>query len=397
MTEYQQAAIFRPAQHSIVEGSTKAGKTFPCLCWLLQQAMQRAGNNRAFWWVAPVYGQAEIAYRRLVREMLWPIDSKQTWWHKNDGDLFVRFNNGSTIYFKTAEKPDNLYGEDVYAAVGDECSRWREASWTALLSTMTATSGPVRLIGNVKGKKNWAYRLARMAQAGNLPGWDYGKFTVTDALGAGLITQATVDNARRLLPKSVFDELYNAEASDDGSNPFGLEAIERAVRPLVDKPSEIFGIDLARKMDWTVVRGMTFDGEPTRFERWRHVPWSETVDRIVSIIGNVPALVDATGVGDPIADTLQRRGCQITPFIFTARSKQQLVERLSHDINAGQVGILDGVERGELEEMEYTYSETGVRYSAPEGLHDDAAWGLALCNTHRTSPATSGAWCVSSS
>jgi hypothetical protein len=30
----------------------------------------------------------------------------------------------------------------------------KEDAWTAIQSTLTATRGPVRIIGNVKGKKN---------------------------------------------------------------------------------------------------------------------------------------------------------------------------------------------------------------------------------------------------
>ena len=34
-----------------------------------------------------------------------------------------------------------------------------------------------------------------------------------------------IASARRDLPEAVFNELYNAEASDDGANPFGPDAI----------------------------------------------------------------------------------------------------------------------------------------------------------------------------
>ena len=36
----------------------------------------------------------------------------------------------------------------------DEASRMKEDAWTAIQSTLTATRGPVRIIGNVKGEKN---------------------------------------------------------------------------------------------------------------------------------------------------------------------------------------------------------------------------------------------------
>ena len=60
----QKAAIFCKERYSIVEASTKSGKTVGCMVWLAEQAI-KGGANRNYWWVAPIYSQAEIAYRRL--------------------------------------------------------------------------------------------------------------------------------------------------------------------------------------------------------------------------------------------------------------------------------------------------------------------------------------------
>ena len=116
-----------------------------------------AGQN--FWWIAPVYPQAKIAYRRLKRAVT------QRLYQSNEAELTITLRNGAVIGFKSAEKPDNLYGEDVYGAVLDEATRMREESWFAIRSTLTATQGKVRIIGNVKGRRNWAYRLARQAES----------------------------------------------------------------------------------------------------------------------------------------------------------------------------------------------------------------------------------------
>jgi len=58
------------------------------------------------------------------------------------------------LYPKQGARDLRLYGEDVYGAVIDEASRMKEDAWTAIQSTLTATRGPVRIIGNVKGEKN---------------------------------------------------------------------------------------------------------------------------------------------------------------------------------------------------------------------------------------------------
>ncbi|WP_177236910.1 hypothetical protein [Bradyrhizobium sp. Rc3b] len=69
------------------------------------------------------------------------------------------------LRFKSAEKPDNLYREDVWACVMDEASRMREEAFHAVRSTLTATRGPIHIIGNVKGRKNWFYIGCRKAEA----------------------------------------------------------------------------------------------------------------------------------------------------------------------------------------------------------------------------------------
>jgi hypothetical protein len=66
--------------------------------------------------------------------------------------------NRAVIRFKSGEKTDSLYDEDVWAAVLDEASRMREEAFHAIRSTLTATRGKVRLIGNAKGRKNWPSR-----------------------------------------------------------------------------------------------------------------------------------------------------------------------------------------------------------------------------------------------
>src|SRR5207302_1736063 len=128
--------------------------------------------------------------------------------------LRITLANGAVLWFKSAEKPDNLYGEDVYAAVVDEASRVREEAWHAVRSTLTATRGPIRIIGNVKGRKNWAYRMARRAESGE-PGMHYARITAADAVQAGVLDAAEIEDARATLPESVFRELYEAEPSDD--------------------------------------------------------------------------------------------------------------------------------------------------------------------------------------
>ncbi len=383
----QLEAIFDQRRYSLIEGTTKSGKTAGCMAWLTEQAvLGREGQN--FWWTSPIFGTSKIAYRRIKRGL------PRNLYQANETDLTITLANGAVMWFKGADKPDSLYGEDVHAAVIDEASRCKEESWHAIRTTLTATRGPARIIGNVKGRLNWFYALARTAEAGD-PNMGYHKITWHDAVAAGILDESEIDDARSKLPAHVFRELYEAEPSDDGGNPFGVDAIRDCIGPMSGEEPAAYGLDLAKKLDWCVLVGLDGAGSTCRFDRWQG-PWQESIARIRRQVGNKPCLVDSTGVGDPILEALQRDdGRNFEGFKFSQTSKQQLMEGLAVAIQSGGVTYPDGPIPAELLVFEYEYTKTGVRYSGPAGSHDDCVMGLALAVRHlegRRKRTISGSW-----
>lgn len=376
----QSEAFFTPKRYSICEATTKAGKTVGGMTWLVEKGLRgNKGENR--WWIAPVVTQAKIAYKRIKRGL--PSDLIRCW----ETDRMIELPNKGLLHFKSGEDPDNLYGEDVHDAVIDEMTRLREEAFHAVRTTLTATRGQLRMIGNVKGRQNFAYRLARKAEADMAnpdSDWHYSKITWQDAVAAGILNIDEIMDAQRNLPPHVFKELYEAEPSDDGGNPFGMGAIARIVAPMSKEAPMVWGIDLAKSVDWTVCHALDRNLRTCRLERWQG-PWPETKARIHRLVGSTRAYVDSTGVGDAIVDDLQRLGGRSTyvGFKFTSQSKQMLMEGLAAAIQEATITIPDGVCRKELETFEYEYTRTGVRYSAPSGLHDDCVCALALAVYHK--------------
>jgi hypothetical protein len=372
----QREAVFSPARYSNIEASTKAGKTVGCMVWIVHHAWTTGKEGRNYWWVAPTFPVAKIAYRR-IRRMLNRADPTKTIWSSNESELWIELASGGRIWFKGSDTPDNLYGEDVYAAVIDEASRCKEDAWYAIRSTLTATRGPVRIIGNVRGRKNWAFKLARQAQAG-APDSAYFKITAYDAVEGGVLKMEEIEDAKRVLPPHVFDELYKAEPSDDGGNPFNIAAIAACVHAdLAPGPAVCWGVDLAKSSDWTVIIGLNDQGRICMADRWQ-APWRTTMMRLKDMLGDAPALIDATGVGDPIVEELQTSVGYVEGFKFSSQSKQMIMVGLAAGIQTGAVGVLAGWLQAELESFEFEYTASGVRYSAPTGMHDDGVCALAL-------------------
>lgn len=392
----QKAAIFEEARFSLIEASTKAGKTSGCIAWIVEQAAEgQAGHN--YWWVAPVSDQALIAFRRMMRSL--PADM----FTANLSLKTITLANGAVIWFKSGDKPNSLYGEDVYAAVLDEASRMKEDAYIAVRTTLTYTRGAVRIIGNVRGRKNWFFRMARKAERDellDLPNREmaYHKIVAADAVAAGVLDQKEIDDAREQLPEQWFKELYFAEASDDGGNPFGLQYIEAIIKPdlgggvVSNKMPRAWGWDLAKKRDYFVGIALDEDGAVCRFVRHHGMPWGEVKNTIIANTGRTPALADSTGVGDPIVEDVQRMMGQhpggegsFQGYIFTSASKQRLMEGLAAGIQGKTVWLADNVVRQELEQFEFEVTRTGVRYSAPDGYFDDCVCALALAKMAMTS------------
>jgi hypothetical protein len=362
--------------------------TVGSMAWLIEQAWTTGKPGRNYWWIAPIFPQARIAFRRIKRGLT------QGTFATNESELTISLPNGAVLWFKGSENPDSLYGEDVHAAVIDEASRVKEDAWYAVRSTLTATRGPIRIIGNVKGRRNWAYQLARRAESGVL-GWHYSKITAYDAVRAGILEADEVEEAKAILPEHVFKELYLAEPSDDGGNPFGLAAIRACVAPLSTARPEAFGWDLAKSQDWTVGIGLDTKRSVSVFERWQ-APWQVTTERIRTITGTTRALVDSTGVGDPILESLQSGRPNYEGYKFSETSKQQLMEGLALAINEKRVAYPDGPIVSELEEFEFVYTRAGVRYRAPDGMFDDCVMALALAVRRASMPRAMGSVVVGS-
>jgi hypothetical protein len=372
----QRAAFFGNERISCTEATTKAGKSVGALTWLLSYGTTQA-IGKSLLWCSPVYSQARVMFDRMVRWLLKADPTRRSGWNDNRSELFVTLPGGARVYFKGSDNPDTIYGSDYSAAVIDEASRCREEAWHAVRSTTTATRGPIRLIGNVRGRKNWAYKLARRAEAGE-PDMSYHKITAHDAVEAGVLDADEIVEAQRHLPEAVFRQLYLAEAGADDGNPFGgSDAIGKCIDLRSESPAVVYGIDLAKSVDWTWVIGLDSAGRWTHSERWQS-PWEETFERIEWITRGAPIVVDSTGVGDPIVERLQRGRGATAGFKFSTGSKQQIMERLAVAIQQREITIPDGALVAELEAYEYQYTRTGVRYSAPEGMHDDGVCALAL-------------------
>lgn len=209
LTTYQKEILYNSSRFTVTEASTKVGKTFSHIWWIYERAHEPWNKDGyEHWWIAPVYSQSRIAFKRLKRKL-----AKHTELYVvNQSSMTIKCPNGAVIVFKSADKPDSLFGEDVHSVVFDEAPRAKVDSFYALRSTITATKGMMKLIGNFGGSSNWVHLLKDKAKTDS--NYSYHKITAWDGVREGILDEEEILQAQRDLPPKIFKQLYLAEEQE---------------------------------------------------------------------------------------------------------------------------------------------------------------------------------------
>lgn len=378
ITNYQRAIIDDPNRYTVTYACTKSGKTVSHYIWLHEQALQgKAGQE--FWWVAPIYEQTKIAFKRLKLQVNQP-----QLYHFNLSELSITLWNKAVIRFKSADKPDGLYGEDVYAAVFDEFTRAKEDAWFALRSTLTKTKGKCKFIGNAIGSVGWAHNMYIKAKQ---DGYAH-LITYKEAVKEGILEDEEIEQARRDMPSDMFKALYECVPMASEANPFGHDNIERCLRPIGKGPAKFYGLDIGFRHDYTVLIGLNERGEVCDFHRFTNKAWEDQKQALVPIIGDAQCYFDATGVGEGPAQDLTAWKPNFVPVVYTGGQKPganntvpktDLMRGLQIAIEKQEITFPKGPIEDELKSFEYKLTTGGkITWNAPSGMHDDCVNALAL-------------------
>jgi phage FluMu gp28-like protein len=340
----------------------------------IREASDVAIAGQPVGWFAPTYKLALEAWRELV-ERLAPITARM-----NEQDKRLELVTGGIIEVWTLDTPDAARGRKYALVVIDEAGIARdllEVWQAAIRPTLVDLRGRALILGTPKGRRHGFVVLFNRG-LGEDPDW--ASFRAS-TLENPYIPAEEVEAARKELPPEVFAQEFEGIPTDDGANPFGLEAIRASLGPLSDQPVVVYGVDLARSMDFTVLVGFDAYRRVAFLDRWQ-APWAVTKAKIKAKVEDTPIVADATGVGDAIVADLQTMGVNVTPHVFTQSSKLRLMQRLVAAFQGKELTLPDGADArwltSEMEAFEFTYTATGVRYEAPSGFHDDGVMAVAL-------------------
>lgn len=362
----EHAARFRVVMCGRRFGKTALGVTEAC---------KAAVAGHKVGWFSPSYKYATEVWDE-INSRLSPITQRT-----NAQERRLELVSGGVIEVWTMDTPDPGRGRAYHLAVIDEAGLVKDlkAIWDqAIRPTLTDYVGRALVLGTPKGRRHGFVTLFNRGLREEEEEWQSFRAPTLDN---PYIPAEEIEAARKELPPEAFAQEYEGIPLDDGVNPFGLEAIRGCIGDVGTAPVVVWGIDLARAQDFTVVVGLDAWRRVVKVDRWQ-APWAQTKERVQEIVGDTPAVVDATGVGDAIVSDLQHQGCMVTGYVFTQPSKLRLMQRLITAFQSKELVLPEGHEGewlvAELESFEFTYTNSGVRYEAPQGEHDDGVMALAL-------------------
>lgn len=315
----------------------------------------------------PTYKLLKETYSECVR-ILEPIVKRKS------EQEFIELITGGVIDFWSLDNQNAGRSRKYKKVVVDEAAFVKDLwkAWTeSIRPTLTDLKGDAWFFSTPKGKNDFYKLFMRGKQEEpNWKSWQMSTYTNP------FIDPNEIDDAKRDLPEIAFSQEYMAEFNDNVANPFGLPYINQCTYPLSINPPICFGIDLAKSHDWTVIIGLDKNGAVCYFERFQK-DWKQTLQAIKDL-PPLPVKIDSTGVGDPIVEDFQRIRGNIQGFKFNQTTKQQIMEGLAAAIQQRKITFPEGHIKDELENFEFQYTRTGVKYSAPDALHDDCVCALAL-------------------
>ena len=335
-------------------------------------------------WVSPVYSQTS----KVQKELMQAIGGSGIVKSNNYSENYMELKNGSSIYFRSAERYDNIRGFTFDYAVIDEAAFIKGEAWTeAIRPTLVVKGKKVLFISTPKGK-NWFYDLY---QLGKSPDHINYKSYTGSSYDTPFIDEEEINDAKRTVPENVFKQEYLAQFLDSGGEVFqDLETIVLHQWP-IQKGRIYCGIDLGKQEDYTVATFMDQDGQVIDIYRNNHQQWNVMVEEIVKKIKqyNATTLIEVNSIGDVIFEQIKQRHSDTHPFTTTSKSKNEIIEGLILDVNEKNIRIPSKelfpslIHELEIFTYEYNPKTRSVRYGHPTGQHDDTVISLALSNYWR--------------
>ena len=306
----------------------------------------------------------------------------------------VWFKNGSQIVALPCSV-HLLRGYTAHLCMLDEAAFFRDDEtviYNVIYPMLATTDGTLIMSSTPWAKDSVFYKAC------NDPAYSKHVVTWRDVVEAGLVKQEFIEEMRRQLPLERFQREFEAQFVEDADSYFTQDLITKCIDAELEYydfeayPTGVFyiGVDFGKRVDYSVVA--VVDKKPDGVLKLVHVHRFSLETPYASVIGYVKTLCDRyktvqgvlcdqSGVGDYIVEDMVRSGIpNVEGVILTLPKKQEVLGMMKQKMQNGLLFIpydADLIAEINVEKFELT-KEGQIKFSHPEGTHDDMLWALAL-------------------
>lgn len=384
----QREVLDSDARFRVVAAGRRSGKTMLAAVESVRRAL-RGGDGWHGYWVGAEHHHAETAFTLFDKAL--PNELTET--RKRSPPRTIEFTSGAVQEFHTAGGGD-LVSIGLDWVVCDEAGKdFPERTWTQeLRPALSDRDGDAMFISTPDGK-DWFHDWFQRGQSddhSDVKSWRWATYANPH------VPDSEVEAAEGELPQRIFEQEYLARFRDDTGGVFDTDAAtleytlpDDATPHWAATPPFRMAADLARSEDYLAIVTLDTYGNVAHLTRERDLSWPTIQRRIETVAaahGHPRVAIDATRDNKLVAD-LEASGLDVEPVKFSSRRKQDLVENLAAGIEHGEVTVPEGsILTAELSVFEFETTRAGnVRYSAPEGHHDDTVDALAMAYDLRES------------
>lgn len=372
----QSAIVADPSKIKILSMGRRWGKTV--MGGVVTMNVLRQHGRAA--WIVPAYKNGRSLWR-YAAGVCAPL-AQAGYMSISKSERVITTHGGGFFGIYSAENIDSIRSEAFNLVVGDEAARISEEGWQdAVRPTLADADGDEILISTPKGK-NWFYYEFIRGQSG---GDGYASWTAPSSANPMPQIKKAYDLAKTRVPERTFKQEWNAEFVDDGSIFRNITKLS-TLQP--QEPQEgsqyVIGVDWGRTNDATVFSVLDLENKRQVYlDRMTNTDYASQRLRLKSLAdryNSASILAELNSMGAPNVEALQMLGLNVRGFTTTNASKAEIIQSLELAFENEELQLLDdATQKVELMAYEAIRSTTGlVRYSAPDGMHDDTVMALAL-------------------
>jgi hypothetical protein len=382
-------AMDRGVRRMVLVWHRRSGKDKLALNLMIKKMLERKG---VYYYLFPEYSQARKAIWDGIDKDGWKfLDHfpKELIQSKNDTEMKIVLKNGSVFQLVGTDKIDSIMGTNPVGCVFSEFSLQNPSAWEMIRPILRENEGWAMFIYTPRGM-NHGWKILQVAKENTEWFWE-----ILSIKDTGVMSDDEVQKEiKEGMPPQLAGQEFYCEFLE-GAGAFFQKVTENVADTFSEpEPGHIYqiGVDLAKYNDWTVCTPFdltTFKvGEQLRFNQ---IDWALQKSRIEAFArkyNNAKVVVDSTGIGDPIAEDLQRTGLNVESFKFTESSKRQILDNLQILLAQNKIRIpKDEGLIGELRSMQFSMTENGkINIKVPSGITDDRIMSLALAVKGGTTP-----------